>query len=112
MAIAIEASAEEVDIAWDATGRFERSLAVALGKFVEVCGKVTAGLSVLWDFAASTPLDFNVLCYVGKDVVFPAKPVAVARASETLRANGKQEYCWMWSSKSGSAATVIARWPR
>ena len=73
-------SADIVDIAWDADGRFERNVTVAPAKFAEVCGKLPAGLRVRWLFEASVPLDFNVHYHVGKEVVFPSKLAAVANA--------------------------------
>lgn len=100
------AIADVVEITWDANGRFERTLAVAPGKFIEVCGKLAADAKVHWDFTASTPLDFNVHYHLGKDVVFPSKLSAVATAKDTLAAKSEEDYCWMWSNQSATAATV------
>ena len=100
------ARADVVDIAWDANGRFERSLTVAPTKFAEVCGKLPAGLKVRWDFESATPLDFNVHYHVGKAVVFPSKLTAVAAAKDVLDTKIDQDYCWMWSNKSASPVTV------
>ncbi len=100
------ARADVVDIAWDTNGRFERSLNVAPAKFAEVCGKLSAGQKVRWDFKSSTPLDFNVHYHVGKDVVFPSKLTAVAAAKDVLDTKVDQDYCWMWVNKSTSPATV------
>jgi hypothetical protein len=99
-------AAEIVDIRWDASGRFERSLGVAPGKFAEVCGKLPAGLKVGWAFEATAPLDFNLHYHVGKEVVYPAKLGAVAMAKDSLSTKIDQDYCWMWSNKSSAPATV------
>ena len=50
------------------SGRFERSVIVAPGKFTEVCGKLPAGLIVAWNFEATVPLDFNVHHHFGSAV--------------------------------------------
>ena len=100
------ARADVVDIAWNTAGRFERSLNVAPAKFAEVCGKLPAGLKVRWDFEASAPVDFNVHYHVGKAVVFASKLTAIAAAKDVLDTKIDQDYCWMWSNKSASAATV------
>ena len=100
------AIAEIVDIAWDASGRFERSVSVAPAKFAEDCGKLPAGLKVRWSFDANTPLDFNVQYHVGKEIVFPSKLVAVASAKDTLDTKIDHDYCWMWSNKSAAPATI------
>ena len=105
-------SADIVDIAWDAGGRFERSVSVAPAKFAEVCGKLPAGLKVRWSFDASTPLDFNVHYHVGKEVVFPSKLAAVAAAKDVLDTKIDQDYCWMWSNKSAAPATIKVKLQR
>lgn len=106
------ARADVVDIAWDAIGRFERSLNVAPAKFAEVCGKLPAGLKVRWDFESGTPLDFNVHYHVGKEVVLPSKLTAVSAAKDVLDTKIDQDYCWMWSNKSASSATVTVKLQR
>ncbi|HEY6134597.1 MAG TPA: hypothetical protein VIW70_11510 [Rubrivivax sp.] len=106
------ARAEIVDIRWDTSGRFERSLGVVPGKFAEVCGKLPAGINVAWSFEASAPLDFNLHYHVGKDVVYPAKLGAVAIAKDTLATKIDQDYCWMWSNKSTTPATLQLRLQR
>ena len=106
------ARADVVDIAWDANGRFERSLNLAPAKFAEVCGKLPAGLKVRWDFESGTPLDFNVHYHVGKEVVFPSKLTAVSAAKDVLDTKIDRDYCWMWSNKSASSATVTVKLQR
>ena len=103
------AFADIVDIAWDASGRFDRTVSVAPAKFAEVCGKLPAELKVRWSFDASAPLDFNVHYHIGKQVVFPSKLAAVAAAKGVLDTKIDQDYCWMWSNKSASAATVTVK---
>lgn len=110
--VSMGARADIVDIAWDPSGRFERSVNVAPGKFAEVCGKLPMGAKVRWDFEASVPLDFNVHYHVDKEVVFPSKLVAVSIAKDTLDAKIEQDYCWMWRNKSAAQATVMVRLQR
>ncbi len=100
------ARAQVVDIEWSGEGRFMHKGTVAAGKFVEVCGKLPAGLRVRWDFEASTPLDFNVHYDQGNDVVYPAKLSAATSAKDTLDTKIEQDYCWMWDNKSAAAATL------
>ena len=101
------AMADIMDIAWDSSGRFERSVNVAPGRFAEVCGQLPMDAKVRWNFEASMPLDFNVHHHVGKEVKFASKLVAVNAAKDTLDAKTEQEYCWMWSNKTAAQATVI-----
>jgi hypothetical protein len=83
-AMAPSTLADIVDIAWDADGRFERSVSVAPGKFAEVCGKLPAGLKIGWNFEASAPLATKI----------------------------DQDYCWMWSNKSAASATIMVKLQR
>lgn len=101
------AASHIVDIRWDARGEFRHESTVAPKKFVEVCGKVTAGTKVQWHFEAAAPMDFNVHYHEGKDVRFPAKESQVSKSSGALEAAVDQDYCWMWSNKSETAAPLV-----
>jgi hypothetical protein len=106
VALPVAARAEVVDIAWDAAGRFEKQLTVAPGKFAEVCGKLKPPADVQWQFSANVPLNFNIHYHEGKAVKFPAKQDGVAEGSGKLGVEIRQDYCWMWTNKSASAATL------
>lgn len=97
-------AADVVDIDWNPAGRFERSLAVRAGGFVEVCGKLAKGQQVRWEFAADRPLAFNIHYHVGKDVTYPERRDAVQRLGGELVAPVDQDFCWMWSNKSDGDA--------
>lgn len=101
------ARAELVEIEWSAAGQFTHQSSVLAGKFLEVCGKLPAGVKVQWDFEAGAPIDFNVHFHVGKDVIFPTKLLTVARGNDTLVAKIEQDYCWMWTNKSAAPATLV-----
>ena len=101
VALPAAARAEVIDITWDAAGRFERQLTVAPGKFAEVCGKLNPPVDVQWQFTANVPLNFNIHYHEGKAVKFPAKQDGVAEGSGKLGVEIRQDYCWMWTNKSG-----------
>jgi len=106
------AGAEVVTIHWSGEGRFMHKSTIAPGKFVELCGKLPAGLKVRWDFDAGLPLDFNVHYHVGKEVVFPFKLGAVSNAKDVLDTRIEQDYCWMWSNKSAAPASLSVKLQR
>ena len=106
------AQAELLDIAWNASGHYEKTATVQPGKFLELCGGLTQGQAIGWSFDADQALDFNVHFHEGKDVIFPEKQTAVTKASGTLNVAVKQDYCWMWSNKSATPATLTARLKR
>ena len=100
------ARADIIDIAWNEQGRFERRVSVAPGKFAEVCGKLARADSVAWRFDASGPLNFNIHYHEGKDVRYPERRDALAGASGRLQVVLDQDYCWMWTNKSGKAVDL------
>ena len=106
VALPAAARAEVIDITWDAAGRFERQLAVAPGQFAEICGKLNPPDDLQWQFSANVPLNFNIHYHEGKAVKFPAKQDGVAKGSGKLGVEIRQDYCWMWTNKSASAATL------
>jgi hypothetical protein len=106
LAAAGPASAEIIDIAWSPEGRFQRSTAVAPGKFAEVCGPLRKGQSVEWSFESDAAMDFNIHYHQGKKVVYPAKQAGVAKSGGTLEVALDQDYCWMWTNKSGAEVKV------
>ena len=106
------AHAEIVDIRWSSGGAFTHQAKIAAGKFVEVCGKLPAGLKLRWEFETSAPTDFNVHYHVGEKVVYPFKMSAVASARETLETTLEQDYCWMWTNKGTGAASLSVRLAR
>ena len=106
------AHAELVEIVWSHGGTFTQQKHVAAGKFVEVCGKLPAGLKVAWSFEASGPTDFNIHFHMGKEVMFPAKMSQVARGQDALQVTVEQDYCWMWTNKASGAVVLNASFHR
>ena len=107
-----DAKAELVNILWDGGGRFEQRLAVAPGKFVEVCGPLERGLAIAWTFKSDRPLNFNIHYHEGKEVVYPAKRDAVQESAGKLAATLDQNYCWMWSNKTDAEAHLVVTMAR
>jgi hypothetical protein len=98
---------ELMSIEWTPAGVFKRELTVPAGKFAEVCGKVPAKSAVAWNFDADAPLDFNIHYHQGKKVEYPAKLAEVSKGSDTLKTDTEQDYCWMWSNKTGKDARLM-----
>jgi len=98
------AHAELVDIAWNASGEFQRSLNIAPGKFAELCGALKAGESVQWRFEAGDKLNFNIHFHEGKEVRYPARADQVKQSQGLLAVESAQDYCWMWTNKTAAAA--------
>lgn len=100
------AFAQLVPVEWDATGQFAKEIPVPAGKFVEVCEKLSKGTKVNWSFDTSTPMNFNIHYHEGKEVRYPAKKDQVAKDSGTLAVDLDQDYCWMWSNKATTQASL------
>ncbi len=101
-----EATATLVDIAWDAQGRFRHAATLPAGQVLEVCGRLQAGVVVAWRHDTSVPVAFNIHYHVGKDVVYPVQVASTRGGADRLRVTQEQDYCWMWTNKTGGAATV------
>lgn len=101
------ARAEVIELQWQESGRFERSLTIAPGKFAEICGPLPAGQAVQWSFEADRALNFNVHYHVDKDVRYPAKKENVKRLQGDLSVDSRQDYCWMWTNKT-TASTKLS----
>jgi len=96
------AMAGHVDITWDRAGRFERTLTLEPGKFIESCGELRKGQSIAWSFTADRPVDFSIHYHEGQRPVVPAKHDGAADAKGTLAVGVDQVYCWMWTNKSSA----------
>ena len=106
------AASHIVEIAWSRDGAFAHGAIVEPGKFVELCGKLALGDVIRWEFAASVPVDFNIHYHVGKEAEFPAKEAQVSSGQDTFRVMVREDYCWMWSNKSGRATQLSLRLQR
>ena len=94
--------AEVVDIDWSSAGRFVHRGQIPAGKFVEVCGKLPAGLRIQWEFETGSAVDFNVHCHAGTAKVSASNLSAVTRARQVFEVTSEQDYCWTWINKAGS----------
>ena len=59
-----------------------------------------------WSFQAAAPLNFNIHYHEGKKVEYPAKQDGVSQLQGTLPVSLDQDYCWMWTNKSGQAVDL------
>lgn len=100
------ANASLVDLKWDEQGRFQHRGEIKAGGILEVCGKLSAGLKIDWQYQSAKPLDFNIHFHEGKKVTLPVKYLARDTAAEQFEVKQSQDYCWMWSNKSKEAISV------
>lgn len=106
------AASHIVDIAWAANGRFAHEAQIAAGKFVEACGKLSAGERVRWHFTSGAPVDFNIHHHVGKEAVFPVKQTQISSDDDTLNVTVAQDYCWMWTNKGSAPVSLMVELAR
>ena len=107
--VAGSASAELVEVQLQAGQSVERQFTAAPGKFVEVCGKLTKGQALAWQFEASGPTDFNIHYHLGKEVKTPEQRSGVSAAQGRLQVQIDEHHCWMWTNRSAAAVTVQTR---
>ncbi|MBC3872880.1 hypothetical protein [Undibacterium flavidum] len=100
------AAAGLVDLKWNEQGQFQHSAEIKAGGFLEVCGKLPAGLKIDWQYKSQQALDFNIHYHEGKKLSVPVKHQAKQTVAEQFEVKVAQDYCWMWSNKSKEATTV------
>ena len=93
-------------IEWKGEARYEKMHTIAPGKFTEVCTRLGAGSEVQWAFTADAAVDFNIHYHVGDRVEYAAKTEGSRRAAGTTTASSPQDYCWMWTHRGASPATL------
>lgn len=106
--LATPAGADVADIQWSGSGTAAREFQVAPAKFAEWCGKLRKGEKVAWRFEAASPVDFNIHYHEAKDIRFPARQDAVAKADGSLEVPLDHDYCWMWTNKSAAPVELRA----
>lgn len=103
------ACAAITELSWDAHGRFEHRSTVPPDRFVELCGPIRHGQAVAWRFEAEAPLDFNIHYHEGRAVHYPERLAAVAAAQGRLQPALDQDFCWMWTNKTGAPARLAVQ---
>ena len=93
-------------IEWTGEARYEKEHTIAPGQFAELCTRLGAGSEVQWAFTADPAVDFNVHYHVGDRVEYAAKTEGSRRAAGTTTASSPQDYCWMWTNRGASPATL------
>ena len=106
---ASSAFAELVEVQLQPGQSVDRQFTAAPGKFVEVCGKLSKGQTLAWQFDASGPTDFNIHYHLGKDVKTPEQRSAVSAAKGQLQVQVNEDYCWMWTNRGAAAVTIQTR---
>ena len=101
------ARAAVVEIAWDTSGTFQRTVEIEPGQFAEICGRVLKGQSVAWSFKSGAPMNFNIHFHEGSSVVFPARQDRIVSLEGKLEVAKDRDYCWMWENKSKARDTLI-----
>ena len=68
--------------------------------------KIKKGNLIRWQFDSSAPLDFNIHYHEGKEIIFPYKMNNMKSAKEEFLISLDQDFCWMWTNKSGEAVKL------
>jgi hypothetical protein len=77
----------------------KRSVAIAPGKFAELCGPLQAGQAIAWSFKAVRAVNFNIHCHVDKELRYPAQQNQIKSQQGRLSVDTPQDHCWMWVNK-------------
>lgn len=100
------AAAELIEVKLAPGTVIDKRLVVAVGKFAELCSPLKQGQVVLWQFGADAASDFNIHFHVGKKVEYPEQRRNIKEADGRLVIDVDQDYCWMWTNRTGSPIAV------
>ncbi len=104
--VSLSAQAEQVDINWEADGRFGYEALLHGAAMTEICGPLDANGAVDWLMKSSTPVDFNVHYHQGEEVVYPTRQNGVSKLNDRLTVTAAETYCWMFTNPQ-TTPTVI-----
>jgi hypothetical protein len=96
--VPVAAQAEQLEIDWEADGRFGYESLLHGAAMTEICGHLDASAVVDWQMKSSTPIDFNVHYHQGEEVVYPTRENGVSNLHDRLAVAGAETYCWMFTN--------------
>lgn len=79
---------------------------IAPSKAYEDCLEMKLGDSLVYSFEASKPLDFNLHCHEGSEVVCPVEKAGITSLSSTFIADRDQYFCLMWTNPNKEAVRL------
>lgn len=79
---------------------------IAPSKAHEDCFEMKKGDTLAYSFQASKPLDFNLHCHEGSEIICPIDKKGVASGSGAFVADRDQYFCLMWTNPHKEAASV------
>ncbi len=95
-----------VDIKFNAEGHFSHEVEMAVGKTIEICGPLKAGVAIDWSFKNSAPLNFNIHFHKGEEVSYPVQQKGASNLAQKFTPDTAQDYCWMWTNRSLQAVKL------
>jgi len=104
--VSVSALAEQVDIEWEADGRFGYEGLLEGAAMTEICGALDANAVVEWQVKSPSPVDFNIHYHQGEEVVYPTRQNGVSKLTDRLTATTAETYCWMFTNPA-QTPTVI-----
>jgi hypothetical protein len=100
------ATAELIEVKLAPETVIDKRLVVAAGKSAELCSPLKQGQVVLWQFGADAASHFNIQYHVDKKVEYPEQRRNIKDADGRLVIKVDQDYCWMWTNRTGSPIAV------
>jgi hypothetical protein len=99
-------AAEVVNIDWGKSQRFEMQRSIAPGQVLELCGPLSKGQGVDWQFVADHPLAFNIHHHIGKQIQYAERRTRTKSLTSRFVPEQATDYCWMWTAPAQQAVRV------
>lgn len=103
---ALSAQAEQLDVNWEADGRFGYEGLLEGAAMTEICGSLDASAVVDWTLKSPSPVDFNIHYHQGEEVVYPTRQNGVSKLSDRLTVTAPQTYCWMFTNPAQNPTVI------
>jgi len=104
--VSLSVQAEQVDINWEADGRFGYEGLLDGAAMTEICGALDAKAVVDWLVKSPSPVDFNIHYHQGEEVVYPTRQNGVSKLTDRLTVTAAETHCWMFTNPK-TTPTVI-----
>ena len=104
--VSLSAQAEQVDINWEADGRFGYEGLLEGAAMTEICGPLDANAVVEWLVKSPSPVDFNIHYHQGEEVIYPTRQNGVSNLTDRLTAATAETYCWMFTNPKATPTVI------
>jgi hypothetical protein len=96
-----------IEVDWTKDNSKLEEFSVPAGKVMEICSAVPKGKLIVWNWAATEPISFNIHYHEGKKAHYAMKPETDRSTKGRFHSNSDQTYCWTWENSRSTSVEVV-----